>query len=302
MENMNENNIVIEKFNGFDLSKYVNSTESNIDGIAEYTKKMARKEIFKMSFTCADEFGNLYDYHNGVRVQMDNKQITGFSYNPKHKAQHLGVNYTVTVVDVNEETKTVKVSSFAALKGPREQLEKALKVGIENERYLRVPAVVVGTNKYKDKNNSFTVALINIGGLGIPGAIRLAEWSTAYTKTFWHTIQAGMNIEVVVTGQQNWKTGDVFDCSRRLALDFNPWENIEERLPAKTSVIVKCTSKEARNFFGIIDNLPEINVYCEYPDPGSNIRIVEGAEYVGYVYRVREESKLLKVRILRQKE
>lgn len=302
MDNMNEKEFMIERFNGFDLSEYVNVVESNVDGIAEYSKKMAKKETFKMSFTCADENGNLYDYHNGVRVQMNNKEITGFGYNPKYKAQHLGVKFTVTVVNVNEENKTVNVSCFAALKGPREQLQKALKEGIENKKYLRVPAVVVGANKVKDRNNSFTVAIINIGGLGIPGAVRLAEWSTAYTKTFWHTIQAGMNIEVVVTGHQNWQTGVVFDCSRRLALDFDPWENIEERLPARTSVIVKCTSKETRNFFGVIDNLPEINVYCEYPEPESNIRIIEGAEYVGYVYRVKEETKLLKVRITRKKE
>lgn len=297
MARENELNCVIKEFNDFDLYAFMKGErKKEASNINEYEKKMQENTIFKLKFAFADDKGDLYYYDGDIKIQMDNKEIDGFGYNPKIRSDKLIETYSVVVLSVDKKKKLVKVSSYKAKEEPRKKLEEALNKGIETKEYLRVPATVV-----RIVSNG-SVAMINLAGLGITGIIRLAEWSTAYTNSLYHCVKTNSEIEVVVTGYSEWKTGKIFDCSRRLAIDFDPWKNIEKRLPVRTVVSLTCVSKEDRKFFGVIDNIPELNAYCEYPDPSSGIHIAEGIRYSGYVAKVNEASKLLRVRIIKQIE
>lgn len=297
MKNENVFEGTIKDFNDFDVYAYMSGDRKKPTvTLEEYEKRMKDKSVFKTSFPCVDEKGNLYVYESDIKIQMDNRDIDGFGYNAKYRSDKLTESYAVVVVSVDKKAKLVKVSSNQAKEEPRKKLEEALRKGIEAKEFLRVPAIIVSIV------GNGSIALINIAGLGLAGSIRLAEWSPAYTKTFYNAVQTGSEVEVVVTGYGKWESGQIFDCSRKKTINIDPWKDIEKKLPVRTVVRLKCISKEARNFFGVIESVPELNVFCEYPDEESGIMIATGIEYTGYVAKVSEENKLLRVRIIKQVE
>ena len=58
-----------------------------------------------------------------------------------------------------------------------------------------------------------------------------------------------------------------------------------------------------KSFFGSVEGLKDIEVFCEYPmkqtdSKGNPLIIEEGRLYMGMIYRVSEERRMLKARIL----
>ena len=117
-------------------------------------------------------------------------------------------------------------------------------------------------------------------------------------------------------------TGDVIDCvileynkrgskdfaefrvSRKLALNEDPWENVAERFPLKSRVIVECIGCYENNFVGKVEGQEELAAYCYYPKPGriSSITNEEfvvrvGGKYIGNVSKVDPVKRQLQVRV-----
>lgn len=88
-----------------------------------------------------------------------------------------------------------------ALSGPRENLISEIEKGLKEREYIRVPAVVVSVSgRTKDtKQKDYSIAVINIGGLGILGYVHKNNWSKSYTKSLLYAAEPGMVIDVVVT-------------------------------------------------------------------------------------------------------
>lgn len=295
----------VKKFDGADLSKFCECTDKSQTEMTfeKYEKLMKNKTKFEYVFTLCSARGTLYSYENGVNIRLSKvkKSSKKIPYMVNSSMNGIGNKYQVVVKEINRDENLVYLQVDDTPKPEREQLLNAILKGIETKEYIRVPATIVGFSG-RDRetgvsNNS--LVLLNIANLDIIGEIRLAEWSNTYTKSFRNKVKIGQVVEVVVKKIHTWGSGDIFDCSRRMVLEadgFNPWKDIEHRIPVKTEVRVKCTELEERNFFGSIDGVQELSVYCEYPD-NSDIVIEEGKEYIGYVYRVSEEKKLLRVRI-----
>lgn len=269
----------------------------------EFFKKcLEEKTVFSYEFTFIDGRGSLYSYEEDgdIEVRMSTKEMEGFSrkLSGDEKTEILASSYKVVVHHIDEQEKMVFLSASEVFREPREKLIQLINEGIEKKIYVRTPArvyAVTGKDKETKKTNN-SVLMVDIGGLGIVGAVRLKEWSTSYTNSYKGRVKPGDIIEVVVTGKQAWKSGMIYDCSRRRTIDFNPWKGIEEKAPKGTVVRVVCTDLTPKNFFGVVKGVPEINAYCEYPnDP--NMNIVVGEEYVGRVAKVSEKTKLFRVRI-----
>lgn len=296
---------VIKNFDGFDLSKYCDTSDENSSEAVfkKYEKLMENKTVFEYTFSLCSKRGTMYSYENGVNIRMSRmkKNTADIPYMVNSSTHDIGNKYSVIVKEVNRNENTVFLQQDTTPKPEREELLNALLEGIESGNYIRVPATIVGFSGCDREtgvsNNS--IALINIANLDIIGEIRLAEWSNSFTKSFRNVAKVGQVVEVVVKKIHTWRSGKLFDCSRRMVLEadgFDPWKGIEQRVPLKTEVRVKCLAIEDRKFFGSIEGVKELNVYCEYPDD-PDIIIEEGKEYIGQVYRVSEEKKLLRVRI-----
>lgn len=139
--------------------------------------------------------------------------------------------------------------------------------------------------------------IIDIGNIGILGVIKMKDWGVAYTDNLRLETKYGDIIRVKVIKQIRWDGKVAYSCSRKEALEEDPWKDIETRLPKHSTVKVTCTSKTLKNFFGKIEGVTGLNAYCEYPDEVRNIDIITGDTYKGYVCAVNEETKLLRVRI-----
>lgn len=284
-------------YEGIDFSKFLNVQKelSEDDVLNQYEKKMRNKENFSCEFSLSDKKGNLYNYvDGGIKVFMNKKDIDPIINRFYSKLEKLRQAYQVQVTKVDRVEKIVYVSSAAALNEPQLKLISAIDEGLEQDEYVVVPATISCITEKKINKDS--VAIVNLGGLGVFGNIRLAEWSPAFTYSFDYVAKVGDVVEVAVINKIKWNSGEVYDCSRKVALRQDPWKGIEQKLPLKTNVRVTCVSKNAKNFFGTIQGFSDINIYCEYPDDKS-IVITEGQEYAGYVYRVNEETKLLRVRV-----
>lgn len=289
-EKMSEE-LKIVNFREFNVNNFIKSDKDEISTLEDCEEKRKNKEIFCHQFTFADKRGNLYSYKNDIKIMMKNKEIQGFKYNPLYKGDYLREKHFVIITEIDIENQTVYVSAAKAKEEPRKKLEEAIRNGLQNKAYIRTKAIVVALV------GDDSVALVDLGGVGLLGSIKLSQWSTSYTVKFTNKVKKGDVIEVVILGEIIGKKGTIYECSRKLTIEFDPWQAIEKKLPKNTSVIVKCTDKTVKNFFGTIEGIPELNAYCEYPD-SSDIVIVEGEYYAGYVSKVNEESKLLRVRIL----
>lgn len=269
-------------------------TEKNtvLEKFEYYKGKMKNKEIIEIFFSAADPEGNLYIYDNGIRIQLDNIDIKGTIYEPRYRANALTNKYAVMVKSVDEEKKEVRVSHNKAKRLTKKELIKEIDDAIKKSEPMTVIAVV---KHIKDNN----YCIIDIGGVGIAGKINIGEWTETFTGNYRMATQRGEIIKVVARKKVLFDGKLTYDCSRKDAIEVSPWAGIEDRLPKDTVVNITCTSKENKKFWGIIEGIDELNVYCEYPDKEKNLFIQVGAKYQGYIYAVNEETELLKARVFK---
>lgn len=296
----------LSELSEINTEKYLTVPKVRVHTIEHYKELMNDKVIFSQAFTTIDRQGTLYAFvGDGIRLKMTSKGIDGFYHNRKtySKEEALSKTYNVMVTDVVEEENLVYVSANAAKEKPRTKLRRLLDEGIDSSVYKVVNAKVIGisTSNDPDSRKPKELCLLNIGGLGIMGSMLLADWSTCFTKSFYSVVNPGDIVKVAVVGKRHWTSmeDDVYQCSRKLILNPNPWENIETALHVGDMVRVRCVDKEERNFFGKIEGFDEINAYCYYPEDPDYV-IETGKTYIGKIARVNEKTKDLKVRLLKK--
>lgn len=297
----------LESQKGIQVKAYEGTTylksPIGVDEELEYYEKLRdEKQVIDVRFSAIDKKGELYVYlPNGIRLSMPSRNIDGFTHDPTYKealSNYLCQDCPVIVMSVNREEKVVTVSMREATAKPRAKLLDALEQGIEEQVYVKILAQVVALSGKQETENGpvYHVAILNLGGFGVSGFVKIADWSPCFTKTLEYIVHVGDVIEVAVTGKAQWKTGMVYECKRAI-LQGDPWEGIEKRLPKNSTVRVKCIYKEKNRFFGSILGVPEIIAYCFYPEDDS-VYITNGGEYLGYVSKCNEARKELKIRIL----
>lgn len=260
----------------------------------EYEAAMETGSVVELTFSILDRHTYMA-YKNGVTIKYEESQNEKFGFSSAElKKSMLRNTCRLCVESVDRENSVITLKKNPQEAQMRKTLEEGLLKAVAKGEGVEVPAVVVATSPM---NGDREVLLVDIAGMGIPGCVRLIEWSTCFTSTFNHVVKVGETINVVVCGVNTWRSGNLFDCSRRLAMKENPWKDIEKRAPHNSNVRVTCIDMNQKNFFGRIEGIQELNCYCEYPNKELNIRIAPGIEYVGYVSRVSEKDELLRVRI-----
>lgn len=325
-------NIVVKKYTDISFGEYFNeSVPKKEDLVFEKYEELKKKgTTFEYCFNVKAgssknkaDTGVLYSLEDGVRIELcqftpemcgkngNRFRITAADYNRSSNQYRLEDTYYVKVKEVDRENKIVYLSDYSDNASQlekkcedRERLIEAMLNGIEKQEYLRVPARIIGlTGKDPDTGiPNKTIAMVDIGNLGIIGAVRVAEWSIAYTKNLVYSAVINNEIDVVVTDVMKWGGKSVFDCSRKLVLEqdgVEPWKNIEQRVPEGSYVRLTCidANRDTGKYFGKIDGISELNVYLENPFKEKGITLKEGKKYIGIAYRVNESGKLMRVRI-----
>lgn len=297
------------KVKKYDETTFIKEPVDAATELEKYEKARVDKEVCRVKFSSIDRWGNLYTFlPNGIKLNMPSKNIDGFLYNPQKKeelAPYLCQICDVVVTRVNTKKRVVTVSMKDAVmvktgENPQKELISAIEEGLKTGVYVQVPARVMNLSGKSPVTGQkdYSVAILNIGGLGVAGYVNRRDWSPCFTPTLKNVVSCGEIVNVAVIGKKKWETGPIYECSREAAIDYNPWEGIDEKFPKNSTVRVKCVHRDEKSFFGTIEGVPEVNVYCFYPEESLGIHIEVGKEYIGRVSKVKEAEQILQVRIL----
>ena len=281
------------------LTGTITDIKNELETIEKYKNAMAAGKAFNIKFEAIDSaMGLAYVEDNGVRVCIPLSSLAGSSEsNGLGPTALVRVPYSVKVEKIDETACTVyckaQDAKADARSAYREAIEKALSKGEQFCVRTRVVHVNITGRRL----------FVDIAGVGLQGVIHQPDWSRTYTSSFKNIVSEGDIVPVVITGKARVKNSNVYVCSRKLAILEDSWTGIEKRYPVGSLVTIKCIQRREHCFFGNIEGLRDIEVFCEYPPLPTDSRnnplvIVEGEYYMGKIYRVSEEKKSLKVRIL----
>lgn len=290
----------LTKVKGLDIEAFLHQGidsdgEKQRDEIEYFEKAKQEGRIIQVSFPC--RLGNmLYADRNGVRVMLPADDA---SENGRVRRVYIGTPYSVIVTGVDREKNEVTVSVNEIRKTARNRVEDAIDEALEKGEKFVANARVVSIYNGKDFGSRLG---IDIAGVGVVGYVPLSEWSHSFTRSFRNVVKVGDIIQVVVLKIGRVGETKAYECSRRAAIDDDIWEGIEDRYPKGSNIAVTCTERRDHNWFGTVQGLKDIEIYCEYPNPGetdrrgNKIEIAVGHVYNCYIYRVDGSKKLLKAR------
>jgi ribosomal protein S1 len=179
---------------------------------------------------------------------IPNKEVYGKRYNPMKATYHLNKKYIVTVIGINKEDNTVKLSKDRSRAIYKEKLEKKLKVGDTVMAYIN--------NVVDDK---FKVYL-DIENTGLLGYVRGFDWSSFYIQNPKEVIEPKTLVKVKITKIHKNEKGILYRCSRKALEKQNQWQLIESLFKKNDSVVVKATSVNIDTAFDVPHFLGEIPV------------------------------------------
>lgn len=272
------------------------------DTLGKYRKLEQEEGTFEAEFPILDAEGNLRVEEDGVRLVLPAGEIEAITEDMNIKGTALTLyKYRVSVSHIDTANGVVYLKFNNGVSAVRDKYIKAIDESLSKGEKFCARARVEYV-KYTQGVNRVT---LNIAGARIPGFVNLVDWSKSYLPTLEGIVKRGDIVTVVVTEKYNKGGKVLYKCSRKLALDDAIWSGIEERYPEKSIVRIKCIQKRKNSFFGQIEGLKDIEVFCEYPSSnvdqqGKPLIITPGGLYQGYIYRVSEERKMLKARILYQ--
>lgn len=281
------------------LTGTITDKKNEKETLEKYKAAKAAESVFNIKFEAIDSARGLaYVEDNGVRVCIPISSLSGSS-----ESDGLGptalvrVPYSVRVDEIDEVAYTVYCKAQDAKADARVAYRDAIEKALSKGEQFCVRARVVHINIVGRR------LFVDIAGVGLQGVIYQPDWSKTYTSSFKNIVSVGDIVPVVITGKAKVKNSYVYVCSRKLAILDDCWAGIETRYPVGSLVTIKCIQRRERSFFGNIEGLKDIEVFCEYPTQPIDSRnnplvIVEGEYYMGKIYRVSEEKKSLKARIL----
>lgn len=294
--------------------------------ISYYREKMEKKERIEIMFSGVDRYDNLFAYAGEVTIKMLNKNIRGYRSRIYDRALCLSRPYLVEVTAVDEENMTVHVSHMVVKETPRRQAVERITSLLGQEKNVRVKAAITDVFDNTDSGKVRQIVYVDICGLGIPGRIPIKEWANAYTPNLKREAVVGSIVDVIITGMSQYVRQDngnvkitkeneeiyrdmpkriVFNCSRReyhRMTGYDPWELALKKLSVGMTVrfTVVDSSKTKRSFFAEIDGIPNFNAIGSFPDGVDYVPV--GAEYSGFVSKIKPDTKYLRVRCLEKIE
>ena len=277
----------------------------------KYQEYLNNGTIFQVIFSrCNREKGDFFKETGHGEEMITLYMPHDESITPASKNQNLSkkllLEYNVVVIEVDEEKRIITVSHKIAIRKLKNTLQRRINKELkrsdrdkETEKII-VPAKVVTIDKSRN------VVIVDLCGYGLPGYVQASQWQHLFTKDVGRFAEIGSVVDVEVLFYAIAPLGkngiNMYACSRKNVIE-NPWKGIEERFKVKDIVRITCVDKTKKHWFGTIDGLNDIQVFCEYPDASNrvtDVRITIGQEYEGYIYSVSEEKMLLKARVFRE--
>lgn len=224
---------------------------------------------------------------NGVEVILENDELQkyGKGFKPSLRA-----SFYCGVKKVDSKHKKVYLKAITYKAGAASEVTEVINKALGEGKRLSTRARVVYIDASKKR------VTVDISGVGVKGYITLKEWRESYIPNIWKAAELGSIIDIMIIGKQKDDLG--YRCSRRLALADDVWAGIEKRFPLKAQVRIKCSYLGKNEWFGTIDGLSEIEVYCPYPDAEDDISIKLGEEYLCYVYKISEKDHQFRCRVI----
>lgn len=227
------------------------------------------------------------------RIVIENSELDELTLKKK-KTNIINNFYNVIFINVDHIQKIIYASYKQAKDIMRPKVIKMLVDAIDNEGSVKVNAKIVG---FKTKGKNIIIRL-DIAGLGIPGMVPIYQWSHKYVNNT-DEIQKGSICEVLVYGYEKYDDKEMpfFKCSRK-ALIPDPWVDIEKKFPVGAITVVECVEKFDNRFYGAIEGIEDLYVYCQYPAPSIGIPVNVGEKYNVKVYKVDQEKVFLNARVI----
>ena len=271
----------------------------------KYASLKDENAIINLKFDFSNADGDLLLYEDDWKIVLRNGEILGRNYEPKKRMAMLLRNYAVKILEINEPEKCIFVSCTDVRNKDRDRLREIL--DSKHDGIVKVPAKVV----YVYPN----MLILDIGGLGIPGFLKIADWSLAYTIALQTVVKRGDVFEIEVMEKYpptsaeakkyfgRWLDQSPYKCSRKTIMEHDPWKDIEERLHEGDIVTVQCESKYPMNFYGRNKSFPDLVFYGHYKEDGNKIdrkSMVIGKNYECFVKKVSEKERQLRVKAVRE--
>lgn len=299
----------MDNTNRFEVEDFLGT--SNVpkkEVLRDFSRKKDSEIIFQAKFTAADQNGNMaYFVREGNTtykiVMLAEDRVGGVvgGDNKKNSRQRLSLDrpFPVMVKSIDHAENVVYLSNRLARETTRKKLIASVLNGIKNKQPIRTKARIAFVRTAKDGEKFVE---LDLAGVGVIGYLFRNEWSTCFTSEISMFAKVGeiIDVEVIdVLAPREYKIGEqtdttsrkfIFKCSRKNAIDFNPWEGIEDKYPVGSIVSITCVDKSSGKFFAKVDGLDEVNALCVYPD-GNNINIRVGGRYEARVKKVNEEKK-----------
>lgn len=294
--------------------------------IAYYKEIMDKKEKLNIMFSVIDKYDNLLAYAGEITIKLLNREIKGYQSRIYNRALCLSKNYLVEISDVDEEEKIVYVSHAALKDSPRKQAVEKIVSLIGQNKNVRVKAEITDVFDSMEGDKMRQIVYVDICGLGILGRIPIKEWANAYTPNLHREAVVGSVVDVIITGMSETVRIDkenikitkenrelykdvprriVFRCSRRAyhkLVGYDPWDlalrKLREGMTIRFTVVE--SNKINKSFFAEIDGIPNFNAIGSFPDGVDYVPV--GAEYSGFVSKIKPDKKYLRVRCLERIE
>lgn len=279
------------------------------DLIDEYEKLRQEEKIIEKTFPAVDQDGNLYATQNDVKFLLKNHEITGNGVSERLRARLLEQKYNVMVTDIVTEngSTTVYLSQVAAKRKARTEIINAIRAALADHKKMVLPARVTRIDDAKGN------VVLDVCNVGIVGLCKRNNWALVEIKNLQDEgVRTGQEVMIQIIGYTRHNSEDAkgrpakfFMCSRKAVYAHrNPYEGIENRFSAGSLIVIRATdTRNPHHFFGRVDGLENIDVYCQKPkDMGdkNGVDIIEGHYYMAYVYEVNSKTKHFRARVFKE--
>lgn len=299
---MKEHTVNMDKFQGFiggAENIHANSKEDK-SRLEYYKKLMESGETITMAFSNQEWKEGLWKKDKGLTVWLENEELS-FGDGTYLRDSALTRHFTVKIIRVDEETKTVYTSFRHAKKEREAEVIAMINAALKKKEKLIVPARVV----WFDKNRKATHCYLDILGVGIRGVMGIDHWSYDYDESFADLIRIGDVVSVAITGfaKDSKKDAPKYLCSRKETLEpvdvvKKKWDKAESLFKQNSRVVVRCRKKHDKNFEAEVLGYKGWVAYCHYPEETDKLKILEGMAYRGWVKSVSGEKRILRVNVI----
>lgn len=275
-------------------------TNITLDTIEKYRKIEKNKMKVNIAFTGLSTRNNAFAMENGVKIIL---RYPAMSHEIKQRLANgtvdalklliKGVDVMVTGVSLNGSVPVVYVSCNRIKDLKKEAGKEALATMINNHDLTPVRAVIIRLDK-GSRN-----VLLDIGGLGIKGTCRLADWTDApMTEVMMDAIKPGSEVMVKVVGrgksivkrdgQMDKISSGAYKCVRRSYED--PFKDLSKTYPVGTVAVAKLVKIQGNMCFMQINGFDRVHIMCFNPwerDKGHENETGITKMIVGHVYSVK---------------